>query len=324
MGSVRRFDVCNGDADGLCAVLQWRLHEPASATLVTGLKRDIALLQHVLPSQADEVLVCDLSLRRNLAALLALLAGGARVHYFDHHVSGPVPQHERLTVHIDTAADLCTSLLMDRHLGGRHRAWALVGAYGDDLVAPADRLARAIGLCDSQRAELRRFGQAINYNAYGDDATDTLITPADLYGVMSRHADPFSMLVCEPIVDELDTRRRADLHLALALPPLREGPQGRLVLLPEAAWSRRVSGCLANVLATADPARAQAVLTHRRGGGFGVSVRAPRATPGGASELCARFGGSGRAAAAGIDRLPPDQLERFISAFSAARWGAPV
>lgn len=321
---MRRFDVCNGDADGLCAVRQWRLHEPASATLVTGLKRDIALLQRVPASHADEVLVCDLSLQRNLAALMALLAGGARVHYFDHHMSGPVPQHKRLTAHIDTAADLCTSLLMDRYLGGLHRTWALVGAYGDDLVAPADQLARAIGLDDSQRADLRRLGQAINYNAYGEDATDTLITPADLYGVMSRHADPFSMLASEPIVDELDTRRRADLCLALALPSLREGPQGRLVLLPDAAWSRRVSGCLANELAAGDPERAQAVLTHRRGGGFGVSVRAPRAAPGGASELCARFGGSGRAAAAGIDTLPPDQLDRFLSVFSAARWGSPA
>lgn len=321
-GQVRRFDVCNGDADGLCAVLQWRLDEPASVTLVTGLKRDIALLQHVPPSQADEVLVCDLSLKRNLSALMALLAGGARVHYFDHHASGPVPQHQRLAVHIDTAADLCTSLLMDRHLRGRHRAWALVGAYGDDLVAPAERLARAMGLDDHQQAGLRRLGQAINYNAYGEDPTDTLITPGELYAVMSRHTDPFSMLAGEPIVDELDARRRADLGLGLALKPLWEGIQGRLVLLPEGAWSRRISGCLANELATADPQRAQAVLMQRRSGSGSVSVRAPRATPGGASDLCARFGGSGRAAAAGIDTLPPGQLDRFITEFSSARWGS--
>lgn len=38
---MRRFHVCNGDADGLCAVQQWRLHDPAPATVVTGLKRDI-------------------------------------------------------------------------------------------------------------------------------------------------------------------------------------------------------------------------------------------------------------------------------------------
>ena len=51
----QRFDVCNGDADGLCAALQWRLHEPAPATLQTGLKRDIALLERVHANADDEV-----------------------------------------------------------------------------------------------------------------------------------------------------------------------------------------------------------------------------------------------------------------------------
>jgi hypothetical protein len=29
---MQRFDVCNGDADGLCAVLQWRLAAPQATT----------------------------------------------------------------------------------------------------------------------------------------------------------------------------------------------------------------------------------------------------------------------------------------------------
>jgi hypothetical protein len=33
------------------------------------------------------------------------------------------------------------------------------------------------------------------------------------------------------------------------------------------------------------------------------------------------FGGDGRAGAAGIDHLPADQMERFVAAFSSARWG---
>jgi hypothetical protein len=37
----RPFDVCNGDADGLCAVRQWRMYQPVAAILVTGLKREI-------------------------------------------------------------------------------------------------------------------------------------------------------------------------------------------------------------------------------------------------------------------------------------------
>ena len=42
---MRRIDVFNGDADGLCALRQLRLAEPAASELVTGVKRDIALLE---------------------------------------------------------------------------------------------------------------------------------------------------------------------------------------------------------------------------------------------------------------------------------------
>ena len=75
----REFDVCNGDADGLCAALQWRLHRQAPARLVTGLKREIALLERVQAQAGDEVSVFDLSMQRNRAALLRLLDAGVRV-----------------------------------------------------------------------------------------------------------------------------------------------------------------------------------------------------------------------------------------------------
>jgi hypothetical protein len=317
----RCFDVCNGDADGLCAVLQWRLHEPAEATLVTGLKREIALLQRVPCDAADEVLVCDLSMQRNRAALLQLLAAGVRVRYFDHHAAGDVPQHAKLEAHLDFGSEVCTSLLMDRHLGGRHRAWALVGAYGDDLIAVADRLAIATGLDAGQRAGLCRLGQAVNYNAYGDTADDVLITPDRLYSILARWPDPLILLAREPIVDALDAQRRADLAHAQALEPAWQDEHARVVVLPDAPWSRRVIGCLANELATAQPQQAQAVLRTLHSGGYSVSVRAPRAAPFGASRVCEAFGGSGRAAAAGIDALAARDLDRFIRAFSTTRWG---
>ena len=47
-----------------------------------------------------------------------------------------------------------------------------------------------------------------------------------------------------------------------------------LIVLPDAAWSRRVAGTLGNRLAQQYPARAHAVLTPRTGG-YLVSVRAP-------------------------------------------------
>ena len=44
---MTRFDVFNGDADGLCALQQLRLAQPRETPLVTGVKRDIALLGRV-------------------------------------------------------------------------------------------------------------------------------------------------------------------------------------------------------------------------------------------------------------------------------------
>lgn len=40
-------DIFNGDADGICALIQLRLAYPAEAQLVTGVKRDIVLLSRV-------------------------------------------------------------------------------------------------------------------------------------------------------------------------------------------------------------------------------------------------------------------------------------
>lgn len=318
---MRRFDVCNGDADGLCAVLQWRLAMPQPATLVTGLKRQIDLLQQVPARAGDEVLVCDLSMQRNRAALLRLLEHGARVRYFDHHAVDHVPSHPGLQAHIDTDGAVCTSLLVDRHLGGRFRAWALVGAYGDNLAPVADALAAGMGLDADARGQLRMLGEAINYNAYGDDAGDQRIAPQRLYARLQGHADPLEFLRHDSLGTELDALRRVDLRQAFALPMQHAGAQAKALKLPDAPWSRRVIGCLANELAAAEPQLAHAVLKALPGGAYVVSLRAPLAAPAGANEFCRCFGGGGRARAAGIDHLPAAELQRFMAELSAARWG---
>lgn len=316
-----RIDVCNGDADGLCAVVQWRLHAPRAARLVTGLKRDIELLDRVQVQRGDEVLVCDISMRRNHPALVRLLDGGARVRYFDHHEPGDIPVHPLLEAHIDTAPTLCSSLLVDRYLGGRFRAWAVVGAYGDNLGDVADGLAVDMGLSAQDCMRLRSLGEAINYNAYGDRVQDVYMGPAQVYGVLARYADPLELLEHEKLGQELDALRQGDLRLAQALAPYRQTQDARVYVLPDAAWSRRVIGTLGNALASAAPARAHALLRAAPGGGFVVSVRAPQSAPGGAADLCRRFGGDGRAGSAGIDQLPPHELEQFLDAFLATRWG---
>ncbi|WP_051848867.1 hypothetical protein [Thiomonas sp. FB-Cd] len=317
----RYFDVCNGDADGLCAVLQWRLATPAPAELITGLKRQIDLLGRVHACSGDEVLVCDLSMQRNRPALMRLLQSGVRVKYFDHHDVHDVPRHPGLLAHIDGSPSICTSLLVDRYLAGRFRAWAVVGAYGDNLHAVADEAASTLNLSAAQRESLRQLGESINYNAYGDDESDVYIAPSKLYALMAPYSTPLFFLEHEGIAHRINTMRRADLALAQTSAVLFECTQGHARLLYDAPWSRRVMGTFANALAAAEPLLAHAVLRQHATGDFVVSVRAPLVRGSGASTLCTRFGGSGRAGAAGIDHLPQHKLGQFLDAFATAQWG---
>ena len=319
MSSSRHFDVFNGDADGLCALHQLRLAAPRAATLVTGIKRDVGLLERVPAREGDSVTALDISLDTNREALLRLLAHGVRVEYFDHHYAGDIPDHPALRACIDASPGTCTSLIVDRELAGRHRLWAIVAAFGDGLGAEARRLAASQGLPDDQSARLRELGESLNYNAYGDSEDDLFIRPAALYAILHRHADPFAFLRDEPIVRRIGEGRRSDMAMARQLRPGIVLSSGSVYVLPDAPWSRRVRGVFGNELAIAAPERAHAVLGPDAQGGYTVSVRAPLAAPRGADILCREFPtGSGRSAAAGINHLPLEMLPEFVRAFGRA------
>ncbi|HEU4621990.1 MAG TPA: hypothetical protein VFS42_07180 [Burkholderiaceae bacterium] len=211
---VERYIVCNGDADGLCAALQWRWHDPRPATLITGLKRDVELLRRVPPTSAREVVVFDLSMPRNARALTALLEHGVNVRYFDHHAANTPVRHPRLQAHLDSHANVCTCVLVDRYLHGARRAWAVVGAWGDNLASGARRLARLAELSNDQCETLRMLGEAINYNAYGDTEADVLIAPARLYDLLASYRDPLDAAAREPVVAQLMARQADDLRQA--------------------------------------------------------------------------------------------------------------
>jgi len=309
---MRCFDVFNGDADGICALHQLRLAEPVEAELVTGMKRDIDLLRRVEAGAGDRVTVLDVSLERNRAALLALLERGAKIRYFDHHAAGEVPSHPGLEAHIDESAGVCTSILVDRHLQGRFRRWAVVAAFGDGMPEAAARLAAGLGLEAARLAALRELGENLNYNAYGESEADLLVQPADLYRSVSRFADPFSLLEREPLLERLGEQRREDLSRARALVPHRASERVDAFILPDAPWARRASGVFANELAAASPARAHAVLTPNFRGGYTVSVRAPRGGAFSAAEFCRSFGGGGRREAGGIDHLERARLDALL------------
>ncbi len=316
---MSHFDVFNGDADGICALHQLRLAVPLASTLVTGVKRDIQLLERVAAQAGDSATVLDISLDRNRAALLGLLERGVPVEYFDHHFSGAIPEHPGLRAHIDPAPGACTSTLVDRHLRGRYRLWAVVAAFGDNLNETALALARGCGLSEDRMALLRGLGQAINYNAYGDSEADLLMAPARLYRAIQPHASPFDFLAGDADAQLLIDGRCRDMDRARGVQAAYRLPAGTVYVLPDAPWARRAQGEFANELATRFPALAHAVLCERAQGGYSVSVRAPLARLGGAGRLCRQFpGGGGRAGAAGIDLLARDRLQEFIRAFGAA------
>jgi hypothetical protein len=316
---MTHFDVFNGDADGICSLVQLRLALPRDAVLVTGVKRDIALLGRVAGRAGDSVTVLDVSVAANRDALDALLARGVAVEYYDHHFAGEPPRHAGLTLHIDTSPRVCTGVIVDRALAGAQRVWAAVAAFGDDLVDVAQDLAASLGLDAPARSELRTLGECLAYNAYGDSEADLIVPPAALYRMLVDCADPFRFMREVPVFREIRETRECDLDAALELRPERTLAAAHIYVLPDAPWSRRVRGAFGNALATAAPDRAHAILTWNGPGAYTVSVRAPRATGTGADALCRKFAtGGGRAAAAGINHLPADRLPEFVHQLDCA------
>ena len=316
---MANFDVFNGDADGICALHQLRLAGPRDSILITGVKRDIDLLKKVHASAGDSIVALDISLDKNREALQNLLKQGAEITYVDHHFAGHIPTHPALRAVIDPAPEVCTSLLVDRMLHGRFRIWAVVAAFGDNLPECAERLAEPLRLSHEKLAMLRELGDCLNYNAYGDTADDLFFHPAELYRRLHAYFNPFDFIKEETVFATLKQGYTADMAMAQATQPERKYPGGSAYILPDQPWSRRVSGAFGNYLAQAEPGLAHAVMTYKPGGGYGVSVRAPRVNPIGAEDLCYQFKtGGGRKSAAGINRLPESDLARFLDRFDAA------
>ncbi len=312
------FDVFNGDADGICALHQLRLAEPRQAALVTGVKREIALLKRVTAASGDRITALDISLKTNLDAVQRLLAEGAVIDYFDHHQADGMPVHPNLHCYIDTGAEWCTSLLVNRQIGSRYLSWAVVAAFGDNLADAARIAAAPLDLAPSSLSELQTLGECINYNAYGETEQDLFFAPAELYRQIHAYADPFTFIREDRAYPILKQGYTQDMTQAQATAPMHESLAGAIYFLPDAAWSRRVSGVFGNALATGYPQRAHAVLTKKSNGGYLVSVRAPLVAKAGADVLCSQFEtGGGRKGAAGINHLPETDVDRFIAAFDA-------
>ena len=311
-------DVFNGDADGICALQQLRLAEPKESVLITGVKRDINLLKKANAREGDEITILDISLDKNREALQHCLSNGASIRYFDHHFAGNIPEHTKLDVHINTDANVCTSLLVNDFLNGQFLAWAVTAAYGDNLFQAAEEAAKPLNINEKELAQLKLLGTCINYNGYGASLDDLIFTPEELYKKIKPYANPFDFIHKEKAYETLLKGYQNDIANAVAIQAEYMSETHALYILEDEKWARRVSGVFANQLAQAHPDRAHAMLTKSKNG-YVVSVRAPLNNKTGAYELCRQFeSGGGRKAAAGINLLPVSDYQRFMDSFLTA------
>lgn len=317
---MTHFYAFNGDADGLCALQQLRLAErlaeSGEVALVTGVKRDISLLRRVEAGAGDRVTVLDISLDQNREALDRILGQGATVRYFDHHFSGALPTSPGFTSHIDEAPDVCTSILVDRHLGGRYRKWAIAAAFGDSLPKVGAAMAAEAGLDAATTATLRDLGTYLNYNAYGDTIADLHFDPHALAALILPYADPVGFVRESATYATLSAGYASDMERARQLKPLHQEPGATVMRMPDEAWAKRAIGVYANELARSLQGGALAILSPNAAGGFVASLRVPAGAEVPADAFCRRFPtGGGRALAAGVNHLPLEEAERFTSAF---------
>ncbi|WP_114324677.1 DHH family phosphoesterase [Candidatus Colwellia aromaticivorans] len=316
------YDVFNGDADGIIALLQLRLsqkeQQPSESTLITGVKRDISLLKEVDVNIATSVTVLDISLEKNTDALIQLLEKEVNVFYVDHHRTGDIPQSKQLVSLLDTDANTCTSLLVNNHLGGEFATWAIAAAFGDNMQTSAETLAEQNNLTLAQQSLLKELGVYINYNGYGRSVDDLHFHPGDLFHKLLKYEDPFDLINEQgSVFSQLKDAYLADMNKAKNADVLVENANFKAVQLADEAWARRVSGVFGNDLANASPNKAHAVLTLNADNSYTVSLRAPLSNKQGAGELCASFPtGGGRAAAAGINALPQEMLSDFFDSVS--------
>ena len=316
-------DVFNGDADGICALHQFRMVNPKTSKLVSGVKRDVNLLARVEAGTGDRVTVFDISLHSNRRDLDRLLSNGVHVQYFDHHDAGELPASNLFEGRIDTAPDVCTSIIVDRLLGGRHRGWAVAAAFGDNLPQSAMALAQQARLEPAEQDALKHLGECLNYNGYGDEVDDLHFDPVALYRAVSIYENPLEFVSSAPEMRVLSDGYATDLDWLRHQRPATEAHSCRIYVLDDTAQARRSSGILANRVATEQPALAHAVLTPNSRGAYTVSVRAPVTDPRHAHEICKRFGGGGRHAAAGINDLPDRLIGEFVHAMTTSFGGLP-
>ncbi len=311
-----QFDVFNGDADGIFSLHQLRLSRPfPEAQLITGVKRDIALLKKLEGVEKSNITVLDVSLDHNRPYLKKLLTTNT-VLYIDHHYAGDIPESSHLECHIDPSSQLCTSLIVNSLLQGKHVKWAICGAFGDNLHDSAKAAASDINLNEEELSHLLDIGELFNYNGYGAEISDLHFPPGTLYKAIREYEDPLDFYSASTIISTLREGFNDDMTRALSLKPLSTSSKNRVYCFPQASWARRITGTFSNLKAREKIEAAHAIIVENKDSTYQISIRAPLTDRKNADTLCRRFPtGGGRAAAAGVNNLPAPLIDKFIDEF---------
>ena len=287
-----RWYAYNGDADGICSMVQWGLVYGIEGQRVTGVKRDIELLERVNPNPNDEIIVMDISLARNHARAVELSTQGFDITWFDHHLAGdPI---DAIATHIDTSSDVCTARIVEKYLGVESD-WAQVALHGDGLSP------------HSSKPEFKELGELLNYNGYGADLSDLHFHPDDLLLLCLQAKTPQNFMDTQAFMT-LKNGFESDLSHAQNV-SITDG----YYLLPNEAWARRVVGVMAHRIN--ERGDGPHVIAIDKGETLQVSIRGSE----GIGELCKMFGGGGRATAGGIDALPKSEITALMKEVNSRR-----
>ncbi|MGB0201575.1 MAG: hypothetical protein ACPGSV_02525 [Candidatus Poseidoniaceae archaeon] len=287
-----RWYAYNGDADGICSMVQWGLVYGIEGQRVTGVKRDIELLERVNPNTDDEIIVMDISLARNHARAVELSSHGFEITWFDHHLAGePI---DAIRTHIDTSSDVCTARIVEKFLGV-DSDWAQVALHGDGLSV------------HSIKPEFKELGELLNYNGYGADLSDLHFHPDELLLLCLQAKTPQNFMDTQAFMT-LKNGFESDLSNAKNIEP-----SNGYYLLPNEAWARRVVGVMAHRIN--ESGDGPHVIAIDKGETLQVSIRGSE----GIGELCKMFGGGGRATAGGIDALPKSEITALMKEVNSRR-----
>ncbi len=217
---MQTLDVCSGDSDSHCAMLQLCLASPSHAELLPAPLLPTYLLERIRIQLGDMVKICNLPLDPNRLQVWRNIETGAEVRLYGQCVVGEWVLHPGLKVNIDASPGICASQIADKRLGALCHRLATVGTFGRGRRDLNDTYVTVSLVTRMERMHLQAFSELITYNAHIACQHHQHIEPTELYAELVRYPDPLAFLRSESVALKLGAIRKEDLQNASALPPI--------------------------------------------------------------------------------------------------------